>query len=281
MRTISLQTCKTHPESCSHCRMSWASLMHDRVTLQPRETDIEKQLSEDWRQQLMLQKMELEIEKECLSISWPNKRKSFNKRKNSSSNNTNIDWIAIVYWSQNDGCVEPHHPSKSAQNLQTVGKTGGRRQLLSFSHMWKMASNGHVNRMIHADLRETATGVRKDASTFPMSTRGPKDPLTPASSSFQNKTSRYKTSILDLVQSLSPNSAPKSHPHPSRAAGTWSTLRPTPQKSIWKKVGTRRSPEDLEENQILEDIFFIWLWSTYYRISTGNIWVPFHIDVGC
>ena len=99
-----------------------------------------------------------------------------------------------------------------------------------------MASNGHVNRMIHADLRETATGVRKDASTFPMSTRGPKDPLTPASSSFQNKTSRYKTSILDLVQSLSPNSAPKSHPHPSRAAGTWSTLWPTPQKSTWKKV---------------------------------------------
>lgn len=46
--------------------MSWASLMHDRVTLQPRETDIEKQLSEDRRQQLMLQKMELEIEKERL-----------------------------------------------------------------------------------------------------------------------------------------------------------------------------------------------------------------------
>lgn len=40
--------------------------MHDGVTLQPRETDIEKQLSEDRRQQLMLQKMELEIEKERL-----------------------------------------------------------------------------------------------------------------------------------------------------------------------------------------------------------------------
>lgn len=40
--------------------------MHDRVTLQPSETDVKKQLSEDRRQQLMLQKMELEIEKECL-----------------------------------------------------------------------------------------------------------------------------------------------------------------------------------------------------------------------
>jgi hypothetical protein len=60
------QCCKTHPESCSHCRIPWASQMHDRVILQPRETDIEKQLSEDRRQQLMLQKMELEIEKERL-----------------------------------------------------------------------------------------------------------------------------------------------------------------------------------------------------------------------
>lgn len=53
-----------------------------------------------------------------------------------------------------DGCVEPHHPSKSAQTLQTVGKTGRRRTLLSFSHTWRMAFNGHVNRTTHADSRE-------------------------------------------------------------------------------------------------------------------------------
>lgn len=68
---------------------------------------------------------------------------------------------------------------------------------------------------------------------------------------------RYEASLLDLVQSLSTNSAPKSQSHPSRAAGVWSAFRPSPQKSTWKKVGMRRSPEDLEENQILEDIFFI------------------------
>ncbi|CAH6777966.1 RGD1562608 [Phodopus roborovskii] len=59
------QYCKTHPESCSHCGLSWAH-MQGRVTLQPSETDAKKQLSEDRRQQLMLQKMELEIEKERL-----------------------------------------------------------------------------------------------------------------------------------------------------------------------------------------------------------------------
>lgn len=59
------QYCKTHMESC-HCGLSCASLMHGRVTLQPSETDVKKQHSEDRRQQLMLQKMELEIEKERL-----------------------------------------------------------------------------------------------------------------------------------------------------------------------------------------------------------------------
>lgn len=80
---------------------------------------------------------------------------------------------------------------------------------------------------------------------------------------------RYEASLLDLVQSLSPNSAPKSQLHPSRAAGVWSAFRPSPQKSIWKKVGMRRSPEDLEENQILEDIFFIWL-QNFHRKSLGS-----------
>lgn len=71
-----------------------------------------------------------------------------------------------------DGCVEIHHPLKSAQTLQIVGKTKGRRKLLSFSHMWRMASNEHVNRIIHNRLqRETATGVRKNASTFPVNTK--------------------------------------------------------------------------------------------------------------
>lgn len=63
---IAPQCCKTQLESCSHCGLSWVPLMHGRVTLQPSETDIKKQLSEDRRQQLMLQKMELEIEKERL-----------------------------------------------------------------------------------------------------------------------------------------------------------------------------------------------------------------------
>uniref|UniRef100_G1NWA6 KIAA1328 n=1 Tax=Myotis lucifugus TaxID=59463 RepID=G1NWA6_MYOLU len=60
------QYSKTHPESCHYCGRSWASLMHGQEVLQPSEIDFKKQLSEDRRQQLMFQKMELEIEKERL-----------------------------------------------------------------------------------------------------------------------------------------------------------------------------------------------------------------------
>lgn len=60
------QHSKTHLDSCRFCGLSWASMMHGHGALPPNENDVRKQLSEDRRQQLMLQKMELEIEKERL-----------------------------------------------------------------------------------------------------------------------------------------------------------------------------------------------------------------------
>lgn len=60
------QYSKTQPESCSYCGLPWESLAHGGGALQPSETDVKKQLSEDRRKQLMFQKMELEIEKDRL-----------------------------------------------------------------------------------------------------------------------------------------------------------------------------------------------------------------------
>ncbi|ELK05649.1 hypothetical protein PAL_GLEAN10023095 [Pteropus alecto] len=103
------------------------------------------------------------------------------------------------------------------------------------------------------------TEVRKDASTSPMTTGSQKELVSTTTSSFQHNTSRYETSLLDLVQSLSPKSAPKPQPHPSRETGAWnhSTCQLSPLKLTRNKMGAGRTPEDLEENQILEDIFFI------------------------
>ncbi|GAB1301514.1 Expressed sequence AW554918 [Apodemus speciosus] len=287
---MALQCSKTHPESCSHCRMSWASQIHDQVTLQPRETDIEKQISEDRRQQLMLQKMELEIEKERLQhLLAQQETKLLLKQQQLHQSRLDYNWLRTqaMFKSRelvaDKGFPKPdldmkgsdsgpsllrpkcdgwqHGASSSFKKCPDSPNSGQSRREKKTVEFQSHVENGIQWTCQQNDTcrpqRETATGVRKDASTSPMSTRSPKDALAPASSSSQHKTSRYETSLLDLVQSLSPNSAPKSQSHPSRTAGTWSTLRPAPQKSTWKKVWTRRSPEDLEENQILEDIFFI------------------------
>nr|XP_042119614.1 protein hinderin isoform X2 [Peromyscus maniculatus bairdii] len=286
------QYCKTRPASCGQCGLSWPSLLPGRVTVHPSETDVKKQLSEDRRQQLMLQKMELEIEKERLQhLLAQQETKLLLKQQQLHQSRLDYDWLRTQAVFKSRELVADNEFTKPQElDLDVNGSDSGPSLLKSKCEGWlhgtsssfkkcqNSPNNGQHRREkktvefqshVADDIqglcqqndtcraqRETVTGVRKDASTSPMPTRSPKDPMTPSSSS-QRNTSRYETSLLDLVQSLSPNSAPKSQPHPSRAAGTRNTFRPSPQKSTWKKVGTRRSPEDLEENQILEDIFFI------------------------
>lgn len=286
------QYSKTHPESCSHCGISWASLMHGRVTQHSSETDIKKQLSEDRRQQLIFQKMELEIEKERLQhLLVQQETKLLLKQQQLHQSRLDYNRLRTQAMFTSQELVADKEFTKPDLDLNMNGSDCGPSllklkcdgQLHGTSSSFKMCpsspSSGQNRRekktvafQSHVEddaqsicqendtcrpQRETVTGVRKDASTSPMPTRSPKGPVTPSLSSPQQNTSRYETSLLDLVQSLSSNSAPKSQPHSSRAAGAWSTFRPSPQKSTWKKVGTLRSPEDLEESQILEDIFFI------------------------
>ncbi|KAL1773880.1 hypothetical protein HispidOSU_026527 [Sigmodon hispidus] len=254
---MALQYCKTHPESCSHCGLSWPSLMHSRVTLQPSETDVKKQLSEDRRQQLMLQKMELEIEKERLQHLLAQQETKL-LLKQQQLHQSRLDYNCLLK-SKCDGWLRGSSSSfKKCPNSPNSGQNRKEKRTVEFqSHVEDDVQWLCQEKDACRSQTETVTEVRKDASTSPMPTRSPKDPMTPASSSSQRNTSRYETSLLDLVQSLSPNSAPKYQPRPSRAVGVWSAFRPTPQKSTWKKVGAHKSPEDLEESQILEDIFFI------------------------
>uniref|UniRef100_A0A8C2LFQ0 Expressed sequence AW554918 n=1 Tax=Cricetulus griseus TaxID=10029 RepID=A0A8C2LFQ0_CRIGR len=290
---IAPQCCKTQLESCSHCGLSWVPLMHGRVTLQPSETDIKKQLSEDRRQQLMLQKMELEIEKERLQhllaqqetklllkqqqlhqsrldYNWLKTQAIFKSRELVADNEFNkpqepdldmngSDSGPSLFKSKCDGWLRGTSSSfKKCPNSPSSGQNRREKKTVEFqSHVEDDVEWICKQKNATRPQRETVTRVRKDASTSPMLTRSLKDPGTPASSSSQHNNSRYETSLLDLVQSLGPNSASKSQPHPFRATGVWSTFQPSPQKSTWKRVGTHKSTEDLEENQILEDIFFI------------------------
>uniref|UniRef100_A0A250Y3L9 Uncharacterized protein KIAA1328 n=1 Tax=Castor canadensis TaxID=51338 RepID=A0A250Y3L9_CASCN len=284
---------KTQPESCSYCGLPWESLAHGGGALQPSETDVKKQLSEDRRKQLMFQKMELEIEKDRLQhLLAQQETKLLLKQQQLHQSRLDYNWLRTQAVFKSRELVADKMFTKPRElNLDMNESDSGRSLLKSKCDGWlpgtsssfkkyQGSPNSKENRrektvgfQSHVDnarwtcqkkdtckpQKGTMTEVRKDASTSPMPTGSQKELGTTASSSSQYNTSRYEASLLDLVQSLSPNSAPKPHPHPSREVGAWnrSAFRHSPQKSTWKKMGTCTTPEDLEEHQILEDIFFI------------------------
>ncbi|XP_054958309.1 protein hinderin isoform X3 [Pan paniscus] len=285
---------KTHPESCSYCRLSRASLVHGGGALQPNET-LKKQISEDRKQQLMLQKMELEIEKERLQhLLAQQETKLLLKQQQLHQSRLDYNWLrAQALFKSRELVAEKQLTKPQELKLDMNGSDSGPSLLKSNCDGWLLGTSSSIKKHqdppysgenrkerktvgfhshmkddaqwscqkkdTHRPQRGTVTGVRKDASTSPMPTGSLKDFVTTASPSLQHTTSRYETSLLDLVQSLSPNSAPKPQRYPSREAGAWNhgTFRLSPLKSTRKKMGMHRTPEELEENQILEDIFFI------------------------
>uniref|UniRef100_A0A8D2HYE4 KIAA1328 n=1 Tax=Urocitellus parryii TaxID=9999 RepID=A0A8D2HYE4_UROPR len=289
------QCSKTDPESCSYCGLSWGSLMHGGGALQPSETDVKKQLSEDRRKQLMLQKMELEIEKERLQhLLAQQETKLLLKQQQLHQSRLDYNWLRTHAVFKSTKLVPDKEFTKPQEpNLDMNGSDPGPSLLkskcdgwlpgtsLSFKKYHHSPSSGENRRekktvgfQSHVEddakwtspkkdtcrpQRGTIIGIRKDASTSPIQTGSQKELVATAPSSYQHNASRYETSLLDLVQSLSPNSALKPQPHTSKEPVAWnrSAFRLSSQKSTWKKMGACRTPEDLEENQILEDIFFI------------------------
>ncbi|XP_070217645.1 protein hinderin isoform X2 [Bos mutus] len=253
------QHSKTHLDSCRYCGLSWASLMHGHGALPPNENDIRKQLSEDRRQQLMLQKMELEIEKERLQHLLAQQETKL-LLKQQQLHQSRLDYNCLLKSEHDDWTLGTSPSSKKCQDSTNSGasrrdkKTVGFQSQMEDDALWTSQKKDACR-----SQRGTVAEVRKDASTSPMTTGSQKELVTPATSSSQHDGSRYETSLLDLVQSLSPKTASKPRPHRSREAGSWNhrTCRLSPLKSTWNKTRAGSTPEDLEENQILEDIFFI------------------------
>ncbi|XP_045152013.1 protein hinderin isoform X2 [Echinops telfairi] len=286
---------RTHSASCGYCGLSWPSLLHGPEALHPSETDVRKRLSEDRRQQLMLQKMELEIEKERLQhLLAQQETKLLLKQQQLHQSRLDYNWLKTqamfkpgemavdeeltkprklslemngsdsgpsLLQSTRDGCLLGTSPSiKLFQESTSSGETRRGKKTVGFQPeagdeaLWPCQKKDTWR-----PPRGTMAGIRKDASTSPIPTGGQKALGTVSTSSFQPDTSRYETSLLDLVQSLSPKSASKPQPRPSREAGAWdhSVLQLGPLQQTRSRMGAGRSPEDLEENQILEDIFFI------------------------
>ncbi|XP_077886230.1 protein hinderin isoform X7 [Ictidomys tridecemlineatus] len=222
------QCSKTDPESCSYCGLSWGSLMHGGGALQPSETDVKKQLSEDRRKQLMLQKMELEIEKERLQhLLAQQETKLLLKQQQLHQSRLDYNWLRTQAVFKSTKLVPDKEFTKPQEpNLDMNGSDPGPSLLkskcdgwlpgtsLSFKKYHHSPSSGDNRRekktvgfQSHVEddakwtspkkdtcrpQRGTIIGIRKDASTSPIQTGSQKELVATAPSSYQHNTSRFK-----------------------------------------------------------------------------------------
>ncbi|XP_077202655.1 protein hinderin-like isoform X2 [Paroedura picta] len=106
--------------------------------------------------------------------------------------------------------------------------------------------------------RGTTSGSRKDAATSPGLTGGRKELVTAATSPIRRDTSGYEASLFDLVEAMSPEVQHRCTERCTLHGGL------TPRSGTRRNPGWHQSPSgarngaaELEESRILEEIFFI------------------------
>ncbi|XP_069482968.1 protein hinderin isoform X2 [Ambystoma mexicanum] len=245
--------------------------------LESREKSHGKLLPDERKQVLLLQKMELEIEKERLQQMLAQQearlllkqqqlqqsRLDYNRFRH--ENDIDPDEAFMKQGSHsalmNGTCLgqsplkppSSRTPASSKVHQLPTENSAGRRKTVGFS-----ASPDAE------DLIRPRNGFRREAGTSPALVRDTKDVVTTATSPFQPNMSRYDASLLNLVDGLSPVPAHRPQPLPQEPFD-WSSTHLTP----WRQRKPARRPvaatlrgrgagdEELEESRILEEIFFI------------------------
>ncbi|XP_064433805.1 protein hinderin isoform X3 [Mirounga angustirostris] len=228
------QYSRTHLESCSYCGPSWTSLIHGQGTQQSGETDVKKQVSENRRQQLMLQKMELEIEKERLQhLLTQQETKLLLKQQQLHQSRLDYNWLRTQAVFKSRELLAAKEFTKPREfNLDMNGDDSGPSLLKSKCDGWLLggsssikkyqeSTNSSENRRekktvgfqshteddtlwtcqkkdTYRPQRGTAAGVRKDASTSPMTTGSQKELVITSPSVQRHHSSRNKLSVAEL-----------------------------------------------------------------------------------
>ncbi|XP_061469384.1 protein hinderin isoform X2 [Rhineura floridana] len=258
-----------------------------------KEMERGKRLSEERRKQLLLQKIELEIEKERLQNLLAKQeaklllqqqllhqsRLEYSRFKGHTPNAEELlldevlmrpDGLAPAINGTCGGLSSPKlncegclsKASASGKGCKAPGSSGGNssgKKSVGFSaHMEDEAFGAHTRKETVRPRRGMTSASRKDAATSPGLTGSRKELITAATSPIQPDTLRYESSLFDLVEAVSPRLQ-----HHCRESHGPSAVH-VPQSRGWRKPGCSRSPSgdkngvaELEESRILEEIFFI------------------------
>nr|XP_005504679.3 protein hinderin [Columba livia] len=280
-------------KTCDYSRHSQVSGLNDSVESGRKETEQAKRLYEERRHELLLQKMELEIEKERLQHLLAKQeaklllkqeqlhqsRMDYNRFRGHvpGSEDVPIDEapgeVALMMNGNSMGLSVPmlkcedYFPRTSlvSKTSRTPGSSGGSS---SGKKMASFGANMEDGRSLLMQTRRegtksrkgTTSGPRNYAATSPVLIGSSKELATTAASPIQHDTLRYEACLLDLVEAMSPISAPgnlcresydrnKMHT-PHRVSHRPSSLYQSPRSS-------RSRADELEESRLLEEIFFI------------------------
>ncbi|XP_054665766.1 protein hinderin isoform X2 [Grus americana] len=278
-------------KTCDYSRRSQVSGLNDSVDSGAKETEQAKRLYEERRQKLLLQKMELEIEKERLQHLLAKQeaklllkqqqlhqsRMDYNRGHVPGSEDVPIDEaageLALMMNSNSVGlsvpvlkCEDyfPRTPPVS-KTSRTPGSSGGSSLGKKVVGLGANVKDGQT--LLMQTKREgtksrkgTTSGPRKDAATSPVLIGSSKDLATTATSPVQHDTSRYEACLLDLVEGMSPISARGHLCRESCDRNKRHTPRHVSHRpSSWYQTprSSRSRADELEESRLLEEIFFI------------------------
>ncbi|XP_075042407.1 protein hinderin isoform X2 [Mixophyes fleayi] len=263
------------PEDCKPFRCSAMSGLGNGEGTQGQDSACGKGLSEQRKHELLLQKMELEIERERLQQLLEQqeeklleKQQQLQQTKLESNRNhpapeSQTREAAVIVTPcpvsvpltngfLNSPVILTPPSSKGSKTLRSPrGSSAGKKTVgISGKHQGHRSRSG------------VCEGSKKDAATSPAVTGPRMEVKTKGTSPERRDVCRYETSLIDMLEAISPNPSLRRHPT-CREPYDFSILSPPtrgyPKPSRQPVPPARRQPPsvDPEESRILEEIFFI------------------------
>ncbi|XP_063279591.1 protein hinderin isoform X2 [Prinia subflava] len=281
-------------KTCEHSRPCRHSGLNHSMDSEPKETELAKRLYEERRQKLLLQKMELEIEKERLQHLLT-KQEAKLLLKQQQLHQSRMDYNRIggpVSGSDDVPIAEAPRELALMMNGSSMGlsvpalkhedyilrtppvsknstKPGSSRGSSSGKKMVGFGANMddgqsplmQTKREGTKSRKGTASGLRKDAAIASGLMGRSKMHATTALSPIQHDPSRYEASLLDLVEAMNPVPAVGhlcQEPCDKNKTHQRCCVNHSLSSSWCQSPCSPRSrAEELEESRLLEEIFFI------------------------
>ncbi|XP_074022676.1 protein hinderin [Numenius arquata] len=280
-------------KTCDYSRRSRVSGLNDSVDSGPKEKEQAKSLYEERRQKLLLQKMELEIEKERLQHLLAKQetklllkqqqlhqsRMDYNRFRGhipvsedvpideargelALMMNSNSMGLSVPLLKHEDYFLRTPPVSKTSRTPGSSGGSSSGRKMLGFGANVEdgRALLMQTKREGTKSRKGTASGPRKNAAKSPVLVGSGKELAAAVTSPIRRDTSRYEASLLDLVEAMSPISASgqlcrESYDRNKMHTPRHASHRPSP----WYQTpcSSRSRADELEESRLLEEIFFI------------------------